>query len=113
MSDEADAGLILEILDAADRVRTYLAPEGQAGFLRQGLVYDAVCLNLLRVGESARFLSDGFKGRLPDVPWPDLVNLRHRVAHGYETLRPEVLWLIASVNLPELADHLRGPQEPA
>ena len=113
MSDEADAGLVLEILDAAERVRTYLAPEGQAGFLRQDMVYDAVCLNLLRVGECARFLSDGFKRRLPDVPWPDLVNLRHRVAHGYEPLRPEVLWLIASVNLPDLADRLRGLEEPA
>ena len=113
MSDEADASLILEILDAAERVRTYLAPVGQAGFLRQDMVYDAVCLNLLRVGESARFLSEGFKGRLSEVPWPDLVNLRHRVAHGYETLRPEVLWLIASVNLPDLADRLRGLDEPA
>ena len=108
MSDEADANLILEVRDAAARVKAYMAPEGRPGFLRQGLVYDAVCLNLLRIGECARFLSQDLKSRLPDIPWPDIVNLRHRVAHGYETLRPDVLWLIASVSVPELDEALRG-----
>ncbi len=95
------------MLDAAGRIRGYITPEGRTEFLRQGLVYDAVCLNLLRIGECARFLSNDFKAQLPDVPWPDIVNLRNRVAHSYETLRPEVLWLIASADLPDLADRLR------
>jgi len=108
LSDKADVNLILEVLDAAERVKTYLAPEGRVGFLKQGLVYDAVCLNLLRIGECSRLLSETLKGRLPSIPWPDIVNLRHRVAHSYETLRPDVLWLIASVNVPELDAALRG-----
>ncbi|MFN7111391.1 MAG: DUF86 domain-containing protein [Brevundimonas sp.] len=108
MSDEADANLIAEILDAADRVKSYIASEGRDGFMRQTLVYDAVCMNLLRTGECARFLSDGIKTRLPDIPWPDIVNLRNRVAHSYETLKPDVLWLIASMSLPELDQALRS-----
>lgn len=108
MSDETDAGLIDEISDAARRVRTYIDREGRTGFMRKELVYDAVCMNLLRIGECARFLDDQTKARLPNIPWPDIVNLRHRVAHSYETLKPEVLWLIASVSLPELDHALRG-----
>lgn len=77
----------------------------------QTLVYDAVCMNLLRTGECARFLSDAVKARLPDIPWPDIVSLRSRVAHSYETLKPEVLWLIASVSLPELGKGLRSLRE--
>ena len=108
MSDEADANLIAEILDAAGRVQTYIDADGHEGFMRQDLVYDAVCMNLLRVGECARFLGDDVKARLPNIPWPDIVSLRNRVAHSYETLKPDVLWLIASVSLPELSDALRG-----
>lgn len=74
----------------------------------QTLVYDAVCMNLLRTGECARFLSDAVKTRLPDIPWPDIVSLRNRVAHSYETLKPAVLWLIASVSLPQLDAALRS-----
>jgi uncharacterized protein with HEPN domain len=109
VSDDPDAVLVGEILDATERVATYIAAEGRAGFMRQGIIYDAVCMNLLRIGECARFLSDPFRDRLPQVPWPDIISLRHRVAHGYETLKPEVLWRIASVNLPELRDTLRRP----
>jgi uncharacterized protein with HEPN domain len=108
LSEEADAELVAEILDAIGRVKTYVEPEGRAGFLKQALVYDAVYLNLLRIGECARFLSDAIKARRPDIPWLDIVSLRNRVAHGYETLRPDVLWLIVSVSLPELDDALRG-----
>ncbi|WP_288757289.1 HepT-like ribonuclease domain-containing protein [uncultured Brevundimonas sp.] len=111
MSDEADADLIVEMLDATDRVRTYVALDGRNGFLRQGLVYDAVCMNLLRIGECARFLSDDLKNRLPTIPWPDIISLRNRVAHGYETLKPDVLWLIASESLPELDASLRSLDE--
>ena len=107
MSDAADANLIAEILDAAGRVKSYIERDSREGFLRQGLVYDAVCMNLLRIGECARFLSDDVKGRLPSIPWPDIVSLRNRVAHSYETLKPEVLWLIASVSLPALYQALQ------
>ena len=111
MSDDSDGHLIAEILDAARRVETYIAAEGQDGFMRQDLVYDGVCMNLLRVGECARFLSDQTKALMPTIPWPDLVNLRNRVAHSYETLRPAVLWLIASRSLPELGEALARLKE--
>src|SRR5687768_13977751 len=101
------------MLDAADRVKAYLDPAGREGFVGQGMVYDAVCMNLLRLGECARLLSDGVKIRLPAIPWPDIVNLRHRVAHSYETLKPDVLWLVASVSVPELSRALRSLAEPS
>ena len=107
MSDEADSHLIVEMLDAADRVKAYLEPAGEEGFVGRGMVYDAVCMNLLRIGECARFLSDAVKIKLPNIPWPDIVNLRHRVAHSYDMLKPEVLWLVASVSVPELSHALR------
>lgn len=99
------------MIDAADRIAEYIETHGgEAEFMRQGILYDAICLNLLRFGECARTLSEVAKGHLPSVPWPDIINLRHRVAHSYEQLRPSVLWRIASVDLPELASRIRAQE---
>ena len=87
--------------DAAARIADYIGAGGEAEFMRQTIVYDAVRMNLLRIGECARFLSPGLKSRLPDIPWPDLVSLRNRLAHSYETLTPSLLWLIASSSVPD------------
>ena len=100
-----------EMLDAAQRIAAYIEAGGAPEFLQQTVVYDAVCMNLLRLGECARFLSPEIKSSLPTVPWPDLVNLRNRLAHGYETLKPALLWSIASVNVPNVAALLAGSMD--
>lgn len=113
LSDEADRLLVREMLDAAARVESYIKDHGgEAEFMRQGVLYDAVCLNLLRFGECARVLSDSAKARLPLVPWPDIINLRHRVAHSYDLLKPAVLWRIATVNVSQIAELIRPLEEP-
>ncbi len=113
MSDESDSALVSEMLDAARRIAAYIDAGGAPEFLQQTIVYDAVCMNLLRLGECARFLGPETRSRLPTVPWPDLVNLRNRLAHGYETLKPALLWSIASVNVPDVAALLAGLADPS
>lgn len=109
MSDDLDRVLLREMIDAAERVADYIdAQGGETEFMRQRILYDAICLNLLRFGECARTLSEAAKSYLPSVPWPDIINLRHRVAHSYEQLKPSVLWRIASIDMPDLANRIRA-----
>lgn len=94
------------MLDAADRLERHLALTSAEAFEADAVVYDAVCLCLLRIGEGARLLSDAAKAQLPDVPWPDVVNLRHRIAHGYSHLRAGVIWMTARQSVPTLVGRL-------
>lgn len=94
------------MLDAAHRLSLHVARSSGTGFASDLQTYDAVCMCLLRIGEGARLLSDDAKARAPDVPWPDVVNLRHRIAHGYSHLTPGVIWRTATVSVPELASQL-------
>ena len=104
---EANTELLLDSMaEAADRAAAYIGSGGQADFLAQGMTYDAVCMNLLWFGECARLLPDALKAKLPMTPWPDIINLRHRIAHGYDTLKPDLLWQIAAGDLPRLASQL-------
>ena len=39
----------------------------------------------------------------PEADWRDVVNLRHRIAHGYDDLSFSILWSIVVVELDPLA----------
>ncbi len=63
---------------------------------------DAVCMNLIRIGEGARNLSAAAKAAMRTVPWPRVTSLRHRLAHSYAATDMDVLWDSATVSVPAL-----------
>lgn len=106
--EETDSIHLDEMLDTADRLKRHLVQTSAETFESDALAYDAVRMCLLRIGEGARLLSDAAKAELPDAPWPDVVNLRHRIAHGYSHLRVGVIWVTATESVPMLANALAG-----
>jgi uncharacterized protein with HEPN domain len=38
----------------------------------------------------------------PAIPWPRVIAVRNRIAHGYLTVQRPVVWSIATKELPEL-----------
>lgn len=59
-----------------------------------------------RQDEAPRALSDACRAQYPDVPWEDVIGLRVVLAHHYHRIDPAQVWTIATVELPELAEHL-------
>ena len=90
------------ILDAVLRIRDYIRDMDQAGFLAHALTSDAVSMNLLAIGENASKLSPAARALTPEIEWRDAINLRHRIAHGYEDLSLSILWSIVVVELDPL-----------
>ena len=60
------------------------------------------------IGESANALSSEFRAGCPDVPWKDVIGLRIVLAHHYHRVDPNQVWVIATSEVPVLAEHLRG-----
>ncbi len=60
------------------------------------------------VGEAAARLSDGTRSRCPQVPWPDVIGLRNRLIHGYDTVDFDILWDIIHDDLPPLIAQLQA-----
>ena len=54
------------------------------------------------VGEAAGRVSAEERTRHPDVPWPEIVGLRNRLIHGYDSVDFDILWQIVSDDLPPL-----------
>ena len=66
------------------------------------------------LGESARRVSSEFQQGHPEVPWKQVVGMRHKVVHDYLHVDYEIVWTVATVHLPSLLAELEriAPPEP-
>lgn len=53
------------------------------GDLGNGLVFDAVRMRLLEIGEAVRVLPEDVTAGERQIPWRDVAGLRDRLAHRY------------------------------
>jgi uncharacterized protein with HEPN domain len=54
------------------------------------------------VGEAAGRVPAEERARHPNIPWPEIVGLRNRLIHGYDSVDFDILWRIVSDDLPPL-----------
>lgn len=64
------------------------------------------------VGEAATRVTITTREQNPDIPWSQIVSLRHRLIHGYDTINLDILWKILTDDLPPLIAHLEGIEYP-
>ena len=43
------------------------------------------------VGEAANQVSNGTRAMLPEIAWSDAIAMRHKLIHGYRSIRAEVV----------------------
>ncbi|WP_420613509.1 DUF86 domain-containing protein [Candidatus Spongiisocius sp.] len=61
---------------------------------------------LQNIGEAANRLSQGTTDAYPHIPWPAVVGLRNVIAHEYDNIDYNLLWQIATVDVPRLVEQL-------
>ena len=54
------------------------------------------------VGEAAAKVSPEARTKFPAIPWSEIVGLRNRLIHGYDSVDFDVLWRIVESDLPAL-----------
>jgi uncharacterized protein with HEPN domain len=60
------------------------------------------------VGEAANRVLEGDRENYKDIPWTDIIGLRNRLIHGYDSVDFDILWQIVTNDLPPLATVLRS-----
>ena len=53
------------------------------GDLADGLIFDAVRVRLIEIGEAIKAISPELLGTEPGHPWSDIARMRDRLAHRY------------------------------
>lgn len=73
-----------DIANACEVIRRYLA----RGDLDDGLVFDAVRMRLVEIGEAAKALDEALLATESTIPWSEVIRMRDRLTHRYfDTLR--------------------------
>lgn len=44
---------------------------------------------------------------MPDVPWREMISMRNRIVHGYDTIDLAIVWAVIDKDLPELVGILK------
>lgn len=96
-----DKGRLKDILEAADYVSSFLNGLDYEGFLADKLRYFAILKNVEIIGEASYMISLPLKESHPEVPWVDIIKMRHVLVHGYSSILPELLWDTAVNEVPK------------
>ena len=68
-----------DIVESVDAIRAHLT----RGDLNDGLVYDAVRVRLIEIGEAVKSISPDLLAEVPGVPWSEIARMRDHLAHHY------------------------------
>jgi uncharacterized protein with HEPN domain len=74
-----DRQRLVDVLAALDAIAGHV----RRGGLDDGLVFDAVRIRLLEIGEAVKALSVDVVAREPSVPWSEVARMRDHLAHRY------------------------------
>jgi len=93
------------IIQAIERIESYVDDMVETAFLDSSLVQDAVLRNIEIVGEASRKIELGFPTFAqahPELPLAVAYQMRNVVAHGYFKVDLELVWKTIHRDLPEL-----------
>jgi uncharacterized protein with HEPN domain len=60
------------------------------------------------IGEAASKVTEEFKSENRNIPWDDIINMRHRLIHAYFDVNLDIVWQTIETDLPEL---IKGLEE--
>ncbi len=96
-----DRERLRDVQDAIERIERYVAA-GREEFERNELVQIWVIHHLQIIGEAVRGLSPAFREQHADVPWRQIVGMRHILVHRYFGVDTDAVWSVVERDLPEL-----------
>jgi uncharacterized protein with HEPN domain len=90
-----------DILTSMLRIREYIGNHRFEQFKRNYLIVDAVVRNFEIIGEASKSIPKKIQKKYPEIPWKKMYGLRNLIAHEYFGIDYEMIWEIATVNLPQ------------
>jgi uncharacterized protein with HEPN domain len=86
--------LLVDMLEAANKIRKYVQNMDFEAFLSDDKTRDAVIRNFEIIGEAANRIHPDFKDTYPEIEWQRIRGFRNRVVHDYFGIDYELVWNI-------------------
>jgi uncharacterized protein with HEPN domain len=106
MYKRTDGDFLSDIREAIYRITTYVAGMSYETFVADIKTQDAVIRNLEIIGEATKNLSEQLRTEYPDIPWKGMAGVRDRLIHHYFGVNLDIVWEIATAELPQVSSIL-------
>ena len=102
-----DATITLrQMLDHSREAVAFLRGKSVEDLRRDRLLNLALVRILEIIGEAAGRISAQERARHAEIPWSDIVSLRNRLIHGYDSVDLSIVWQTVRDDLPALIESL-------
>ena len=98
--------LVVDMLLAAREAVVFVEETSWDLFRLDRMRQLAVIKSIEVIGEAATRLSEQFRNAHPQLPWNEIVGMRHRLVHGYFEINIARVWQTAINDLPGLVETL-------
>ena len=98
----SDDALLLDMLQWCREGRSLVAGVTWEHFQSERAIQLAVVYVLQTIGEAARGISKDTRNQHPEIPWEDIIGMRHRLVHDYGRVNLTIAWTTLQTNVPDL-----------
>lgn len=109
MTYRDDALRLADITAAIEAIRSHV----RYGDLSEGIVFDAVRIRLVEIGEAVKAISADLLNTEPSIPWKDIAGMRDNLAHRYFDTSHAIVKGTVDNDLDELAEAVQRLAERA
>lgn len=105
---ERDPLRIEHMKEAISRVNEYMEGKTCEDLKENSMLFYAVVKNIEIIGEAAYKLTKEFTESHPEIPWKQIIKMRHILVHGYYQIGTEQLHNVYTEDLPYLLECLKN-----
>ena len=102
-----DAVYLGHIVDLADKISQRVKDKSRDDFDSNEDLRIVLTHLVQTIGEAARRVSPAFRKDHPEVPWSDIIGMRHRIVHDYMDVDEDIVWDVAIFELPALIKKIK------
>lgn len=100
-----DRDRLRDISEAIVRINEKV-PKAKEAFARSDLHQVWVLYHIQVIGEAANGISAEFRREHPEIPWKDIIAMRHLLVHQYFGIDLEEVWNTVQQDLPRLKEEI-------
>jgi uncharacterized protein with HEPN domain len=104
--DRKEGVALRKILDEIDVIEKLVYDFDKERFLTDDRTQRAVAMTLINIGELVKILSLEFRKKHSIVAWRAIAGMRDIVAHKYQSLKMNDIWVTIQSDIPKLKEQL-------
>lgn len=95
-----------DIKQCIQKIQQYTKDLSFEEFQKNEMIVDAVVRNIEIIGEASNQIPKDVREKHTDIPWKDIIGMRHKIIHDYFGINHERVWNTIFDKLPTLLEKI-------